>query len=108
MWRLALAVGVAAALLLYVALHGAHLARLVAPIDVGQIVEAVKSNPQLYAEALEYLARANVTISVPPRASPTQITIELNASEVVAGEPVAVRGILTSGGKPSGRPRGGV
>ena len=103
MWRLALAVGVAAALLLYVALHGAHLARLVAPIDVGQIVDAVKSNPQLYAEALEYLARANVTISVPPRASPTQITIELNASEVVAGEPVAVRGILTSGGKPLAR-----
>ncbi|MEM0464164.1 carboxypeptidase-like regulatory domain-containing protein [Pyrobaculum sp.] len=102
MKRLALAVAVAAALIIYTALHGPHLARVAAPIDVGPLIELVKSNPELYAAVIRYLNETglNITTRLPPRASPTEITVELNASEVVAGGAVAVRGVLTSRGKP--------
>lgn len=105
MRRLALAVAVAAALLIYTALHGPHLAPIAAPVDLGPLIEMVKSNPELHAAVIRYLNETgmNITVRLPPRASPTEITIELNASEAVAGKAVAVKGVLTSGGKPLSR-----
>lgn len=103
MRRLALAAAIAFVLLVYIALHGVLKAPKYTPlVDLEEASKLIRENPALYAEVLKYINKSglNLTIYLPPRAKPTEITLSVDKAVVTAGDVVAVSGRLTSNGVP--------
>ncbi|MCX8137759.1 hypothetical protein [Pyrobaculum aerophilum] len=75
---------------------------LTSPADISSLVEIVRADPQLLAEVSRFLSEAglNITIKTPPKPKPTELSLLVNSSEVVAGGFLEVRGALTSNNRP--------
>ncbi|MEM1567615.1 MAG: hypothetical protein QW680_11775 [Pyrobaculum sp.] len=98
--RLTLAVAIAAALIVVIAAQKIQPPKVIAPINITHLAEIIRSNPQLYEALVRYLAELGIETPTPPVARPTNITIELNQTAVLAGSAVLVKGRLTAQDRP--------
>ncbi|RFA93818.1 hypothetical protein [Pyrobaculum aerophilum] len=73
--------------LLIIAVYKPSEPKLTSPVDLSSLVEIVRADPQLLAEVSRFLSETglNITIKTPPKPKPTELSLLVNSSEVVAG-----------------------